>query len=444
MGKLQFRLLASFTLVIFVAMGAVLFLLNQTTKDILENRQAEEMVALSSRMQSALTEYYTINRDWDGIEPYIEQWGNIYELKIILTDTEGSIIVDSDNKLTGTYTPDSGGIPLTTLFRTYQTGILYITPKATSSFSLESIQILFNAIGQYFIVGGIVSIAVAIILSYILSRRVLSPVKELTGAARKLGKGDLSQRVRVNEQSEFGELAETFNSMAANLEKAEELRKNMVADIAHELRTPLTNIKGYLEAVLDGVVQPSESTIRNLDEEATLLARLVSDLQELSLAEAGELKLQMQPADIGQIIGNTCELMQTKAVQKKITLRCEIDNNLPVIPADPQRIGQVLRNLITNALTATPHSGSVSITAGQKDGFIEVSIADSGEGISPENLERIFERFYRVDKSRARATGGTGLGLTIARRLIEAHHGTMRAESEPGKGSRFIFTLPLG
>jgi signal transduction histidine kinase len=231
--------------------------------------------------------------------------------------------------------------------------------------------------------------------------------------------------------------------MAHNLERAEELRKNMVADIAHELRTPLSNIKGYLEAVQDGVIGTSEETIIKLDEEATLLSRLVDDLQELSLAEAGELKLERQPADIDTIITATIDMMKPKAALKEITLSVSPNDVLPPVYIDSYRIRQVLRNLIENAITATPARGSVTISARQGDSEIEVSVTDTGEGISPEAINNIFERFYRVDKSRTRATGGSGLGLTIARRIIEMHGGTIRVESEPDKGSRFSFTIPL-
>jgi signal transduction histidine kinase len=231
--------------------------------------------------------------------------------------------------------------------------------------------------------------------------------------------------------------------MADNLGRVEELRKNMVADIAHELRNPLANIKGYLEAVRDGLIETNEDTIRKLDEEATLLVRLVDDLQELSLAEAGELKLEREPADIGKLIETTAQMMQTKASQKGVSLKFTQPDDLPEIEVDVHRISQVLHNLIENAITATPPGGIISISAQQADNFIEVRVIDNGEGIPVDDLENIFERLYRVDKSRARATGGSGLGLTIARRLVEAHGGQIRVESELGKGSCFSFTIPI-
>jgi signal transduction histidine kinase len=441
-NSLQFRLLISFTLVIFIAIGAVLFFVNQATRDEIKQygERADRLREL--RMQSELTQYYLFNRTWDGIQPVIEQWGNIYDERIIVTNADNEIVADSQNQLSGEYRPDFPGKQIAMPFQGDPSGTVYIIPKSSTALGLESLQILFASIGRYFLWGGCIAVVVALGLSYILSKRLLSPVQALTHAARQLGSGDLSQRVDVRSKNELGELADTFNSMAANLERAEELRKKMVADIAHELRTPLSNIKGYLEATRDGLINADDKTIRNLDEEATLLTRLVNDLQELSLAEAGELKLEREAVDSRDLIEKAVGMMQTKAAHKNITLTAELPEQLPNVYIDTHRISQVLRNLIENAITATPEDGSVTVSAGLQDNYVEISVKDTGEGISAKDLSRIFERFYRIDKSRARATGGSGLGLTIARRLVEAHGGEVKAESEPGHGSRFSFTIP--
>ena len=262
-------------------------------------------------------------------------------------------------------------------------------------------------------------------------------------AATNYGLGDFSQRVQVKDRSELGELADTFNSMANDLERAEQLRQNMVADIAHELRTPLSNIRGYLEAIRDGVIEQDVDTIRSLDEEATLLSRLVDDLQELSLAEAGELKLICQAENIGELIKQTVDGVQAQATAKGLSVSVELPDKLPPVNIDSHRISQVLRNLLENAVTHTAKGDVITVSARQQENYVEVAVNDTGEGIPAEDLPNIFERFYRVDKSRARATGGTGLGLTIAKRLVEAHGGKIEAHSELGKGSRFAFTLPI-
>jgi signal transduction histidine kinase len=241
----------------------------------------------------------------------------------------------------------------------------------------------------------------------------------------------------------MGELAQAFNSMAGDLERTERLRQNMIADAAHELRTPLSNIRGYLEAIRDGIKRPDTDTIRSIDEEATLLSRLVDDLQALSLAEAGELKLNRQAEDIIKLIKQAVAARQTQAVAKGVSIPTEVSQKLPSVNVDSHRIGQVLHNLLENAIAHTAKSGSIVVAAQKQDNWVKISVTDTGEGIPAEDLPSVFERFYRVDKSRTRATGGSGLGLTIAKRLVEVHGGKIEAQSELGKGSCFSFTLPV-
>jgi len=441
-NRLQFRLLAAFTLVILVTIGAVFFFINQATQ--VEIRRFGERIdqMRAVRMEIELSHYYLQQGSWEGIQPFVEQWGNLYGQRIILTDANGTVVADSERDLLGElYNPSSTGRLLLSPRQAGTIGTLYITPE--SSLDFTSLQILFRAIGLYFIWGGLIAVAIALAITFFLSRRILAPVKALTSAAERLGRGDFSQRVHVKDRSELGELANTFNSMASDLERAEQLRQNMVADIAHELRTPLSNIRGYLEAVRDGVMRPDADAIRSLDEEAALLSRLVDDLQELSLAEAGELKLICQAEDIGELIKQTVDGVQAQAMAKGVSVSIDLPDKLPAVNIDSQRISQVLRNLLENAIAHTAKGGTVTVIARQQADYIEVAVNDTGEGIPAEDLPNIFERFYRVDKSRARATGGSGLGLTIAKRLVEAHGGKIEAKSELGKGSRFAFTLPI-
>ena len=442
--SLRFRLLASFTLVILVTTGTVFFFINQATQN--EIRQFGERMSQmrTVRMEAELSRFYLSQRGWKGIQPYVEQWGNLNQQRIILTDADGVVVADSAGELLGKlYDPDSPGTPLSAPWQARAVGTLHIAPEPSPGLDFTSLQVTFKAIGFFFIWGGLIAVAIALVMTFFLSRRILAPVRSLSSAARQFGRGDFSQRVPVKDRSELGELASTFNSMADDLERAEQLRQNMVADVAHELRTPLSNIKGYLEAVRDGVVEPDADTIHSLDEEATLLSRLVDDLQELSLAEAGELRLACRAEDVGELIRQTVAAVQAKAAAKGVSIATGLHDSLPLVHIDKHRIGQVLRNLLENAVTHTPPGGTITVTAGRHGTRVEVSVADTGEGIPAEDLPNIFERLYRVDKSRARATGGSGLGLTIARRLVEAHGGTLMAQSELGKGSHFVFTLPL-
>ena len=443
-NRLQFRLLAAFTLVILVTIGTVFFFINQATQNEIRRfgERIDQMRAV--RMEVELSRYYLQHGDWEGIQSFAEQWGNLYGQRLILTDSNGMVVADSEGDLLGDlYDPDLPGRPLSLPWQTSAIGTLYITPESSLEVDFTSLQILFKAIGLYFIWGGLIAVAIALVITFFLSRRILAPVRALTSAAKRLGGGDFSQRVQVKDRSELGELANTFNSMASNLERAEQLQRNMVADVAHELRTPLSNIRGYLEAVRDGVIEPDAAIIRSLDEEATLLSLLVDDLQELSLAEAGELKLIFQAGNIGELIKQTVAGVQAQAATRGLSVSIEMPDKLPLVNIDPPRISQVLHNLLENAFAHTVSGEAITVTARQQGNYLEVVVADTGEGIPPEDLPNIFERFYRVDKSRARATGGSGLGLTIAKRLVEAHGGTIEVQSEFGKGSCFSFTLPL-
>ncbi len=442
-NSLHFRLLLAFTLVILATIGTVFFFINQATQG--EIRRFEQRVneGRAARMESELSRYYSLRRDWNEIQSSVEQWGNLYGQRIIVTDTKGIVVADSEGELVGeSYNPDVPGRPLSYPWRPGTFGTLYVTPESPPELGLNSLQIIFRAIGRFFIWGALIAVAIALLLTFVLSRRILSPVRVLTSAAKRLGHGDFSQRVQVSDRGELGDLAATFNSMASNLERAEQFRRNMVADIAHELRTPLANVRGYLEAMRDGVIKPDADAIRSLDEESMLLSRLVDDLQELSLAEAEKLKLVRQPESITELIKRTANTLQTPVSAKEISLSIELPDKLPLVSIDASRISQVLRNLLENAVTHTSTGGAITVTAREQCNYVEVAVTDTGEGIPAEDLPNIFERFYRVDKSRTRATGGSGLGLTIAKRLVEAHGGKIEVASQLGKGSRFSFTVP--
>ena len=440
--SLRFRLITAFIAVIVVAIGAISIFVAQRT--LAEIRQFEELreQTLAARLEFELTRYYYRVGSWEGIQPFMSHIGNLYGQHIIMTDATGTVVADSEGDLLGQQRhPDLPGRTISSPWVQGAVGTLYVS--ALPSTDPISLWHLFGPIKQYVLWGCLIAGGIALAITFLLSRRILSPIKALTEAARGLGKGDLSQRVQVKDRGEVGELAQAFNSMASNLERAEQLQRNMVADVAHELRTPLSNLRGYLEAVGDGVIKPDADTIRSLDEEATLLSRLVDDLQELSLTEAGELKLVCQAEDISELINQAVAAVRAQAEAKGVSVTIDLPDELPPVNIDSHRISQVLRNLLENAVAHTAQGDSITVTAEQRDNWVEVAVADTGGGIPTEDLPYIFERLYRVDKSRARATGGSGLGLTIARSLVEAHGGRIEAQSELGKGSRFTFTIPI-
>jgi len=442
--SLHFRLLAAFALVIIVIIGSVSFFTYRTTRSEIGRFGERIELMQARRVESQLSSHYYHQGGWEGIQPSVTQWGNLYGRRIILTDTDGMVVADSKGELLGAlYTADIPGRPMSPPWETGTIGILHINPAESPEVNLASLHIVYRTIGHFFIWGGLLAVAIALLLTFFLSRRILAPVKALTQAARRLGKGDFSQRVHSRDKGEVGELAQSFNSMADDLERAERLRRNMVADVAHELRTPLSNLSGYLEAIRDGVVKPDTDTIRSLDEEASSLSRLVDDLQELSLADAGELKLTCHKEGASKLIKQVVAALQPKAAAKGLTVSVNLPDDLPPVNIDSHRIRQVLHNLLENAVAHTTQGDTITVTSWQQDNQLKVSVADTGAGIPAKDLPNIFERFYRVDKSRTRATGGTGLGLTIAKRLVEAHGGKIEVQSEPGKGSTFTFALPI-
>lgn len=283
---------------------------------------------------------------------------------------------------------------------------------------------------------------VALALSWWLSRRILSPVDALTVAARRLGGGDLSSRVAVHSGDEIGELSRAFNTMAEDLARQETSRRTLMSDVAHELRTPLTNLRGQIEAVEDGLLAPTPETLRSLREEVLLLSRLVDDLQTVAVAEAGRLSLERVPVSLRDLIDGALDSIQAVATERQLTIASAIPD-LPPVEVDPTRIGQVLRNLLANAITATSKDGRIEVSAHAEGDFAHVFVTDTGSGMAPEHLAHLFERFYRVDPSRTRATGGAGLGLAIVKAIVEAHGGKITVTSELGHGTSFRVTLPL-
>ena len=319
------------------------------------------------------------------------------------------------------------------------------TPLNTTSNALNAA--FRGALMRALFVSTLLATLAAIALSLFVASQIAQPVRRLATAVRRIGAGHYAERVAIpplDEGDELGELATSVNSMAATLEQTERRRLELVGDVAHELRTPLATLQGYLEGLLDGVVAPSEETWATMHTEAGRLRRLVDDLQELSRAEARQIAIVPRPIAPNAIVEAAVGRLGPLFAEKGLKLSVEVPQSLPFVLADPDRAIQVLSNVLTNALRYTDASGRVDITATSQGGYVAFRVSDTGVGISREALPHIFERFYRADKSRSRALGGSGVGLTIARALVEAMGGKMTAES-PGtdQGSVFTFTLPV-
>ena len=271
-------------------------------------------------------------------------------------------------------------------------------------------------------------------------RRYGSPLAEMMAAADAVAGGDLSARVGERGRGDMARLARRFNRMTAELQRAEQARRNLTADVAHELRTPLQIIQGNLEGALDGVYEPTPEHLRATLDETRRLGRLVGDLQTLSLAESGQLPLYPRAVDAADLLEDVALRFMAQAAESGVTLKVHADSPLP-LSVDPDRLEQVLSNLTANALRHTPAGGRVTLAARAGGDGVELSVSDTGEGIPAADLPYVFDRFWRGDRARGRATGGSGLGLAIARQLVRAHGGAIRATSEPGAGTTFTIAL---
>jgi histidine kinase len=286
---------------------------------------------------------------------------------------------------------------------------------------------------------------VAVLVSLLLSRGVVAPVRAMTAVSQRIANGHYTERVLNAGSDELGQLGLSFNQMAEKLEQVETMRRQLIGDVSHELRTPLTAIKGSMEGLMDGIIPANAETYQQIHQEADRLARLVDDLQELSRVEAGAYPLDIHPVEVSSFVMVVVNRLTSQARAKRIELRVNVPAGLPLVQADLDRITQVLTNLVGNAVQYTPEDGRVTVSAACFGETVRVSVSDSGIGIPAEQFPHLFTRFYRVDKSRSRqAGGGSGIGLTIAKYLVEAHGGRIWAESEgAGKGSCFSFTLKV-
>lgn len=445
--SLQFRLILGFAIVLALALGAVSVYVGNAAEKETRRFQEEVNRARMARLHWLVSRTYATSGTTVSLEPAIRQASALYGWRIVVTNLQGQVIEDTHSQW---------GMPVKAFSIQKPAFVLgngpnpayYVqvdpNPELTTQVAPEPpASRIVRAVNSSLMWTGLAVGMGGIVLVSFVSRRILSPIRVLNSAARQLGQGDLSQRVPINGWDEVGELALTFNTMAEGLERAERQRRSLMADVAHELRTPLSNIRGYLEAVRDGLLQPDQATIDTIYQQVLYLTHLVEDLRILALADAGALRLYMEPDSLEEVLHRSVEAMRPRAEARGISLSLQIAQAIPLVRMDRTRIAQVVANLLENALAHTPKDGSVSVLTEMVGDRARVTVADTSEGIPPEHVPFIFDRFYRIDPSRSRATGGAGLGLTIAKKLVEAHQGSIWVESTPGQGSRFTFELPL-
>ncbi len=474
-NSLLVKFLAAFFLVILLSAVTIAWFASATTKNAFTLFTTRSGQAWAERLSPVLAEYYAAHAGWQGVETVFlsgidssagpgsglgpgsggRQQSGDWSLgqRFLLADAEGLVIYDSTGEITGDLLSADelgNGIPISV--DESLAGTLLVVPADLASPD--------SLAGQY-IASVNRSIILAVVITGILSTvigtglflQVTAPLRKLNKAASAVARGDLSQRVVIRSRDELADLGSTFNAMTESLERASLQRQRLMADIAHELRTPIAVIQANLEAMLDDVLPMDAGQVASLHDEVLLLNRLVGDLRLISLAEAGELRLEKQMAMIDVLIHKLVERFGVQAEQMGIRLVTDLPVDLPANSMDPDRITQVLNNLVGNALRYTPKNGTILIKAESLPApaaFLRVSVSDSGPGIDPAILPHLFDRFFRGEQARTGSGGGSGLGLAIVKQLVEAHGGEVEAVSpidlrpgSPGGGTRISFTLPL-
>jgi signal transduction histidine kinase len=397
-----------------------------------------------------LETYYLGHGSWQGVEVVLQERTNnsIRALRpdwqrAILLDAQGRVVLDhgsADSPLVGSsFTPQVDEINIPLMINGVPVGTL-VMDRGTLA---RPVQFILGLIGPTAIISVLLGI-LTLVIGLLLMRRMINPLSEVMAAAQAVSQGDLTARVPVHTQNDdLSALSDHFNRMADELERSDKQRRNLLADIAHELRTPITILRGRLEGILDGVYPPDEANIAPALEETYLLERLVEDLRLLALAEANQLRYEMKSIRLNELVETILGLFTAQADEKEIKLLLEAEPDIPEVMVDPQRFQQVIGNLIDNALRYTPEGSTIELDIKKVDQNIELSVADEGQGIPEEELKHIFDRFWRGEKSRARSTGGAGLGLSIARRLVEAHGGRIWARNRSPRGFEVIISLPI-
>lgn len=447
MRSLTFKLILAFLFVSLLGVALVALyvgLRTQTAFDrfVLDREQ--------DRLATALVQYYEANKTWDGAEVvfgYSNPEGGRPEPRPVyhvLADASGQIVVGrmpgAANRPLSQFELERG-VPLKVDGQVVG-WLLSPGPPMVRGDPGGFERTFLGRVNQAILFSTLGAVAIALLLSALLARTLTQPIRELTAATQAVAKGDLGRQVSVRSGDELGELAASFNRMSADLAQASALRRQMTADIAHELRTPLSLILGYTEALSDGKLQGTPETFDIMHDEAKRLKRLVDDLRTLSLADAGELPLVRQPIAPQALLEQVALAYAAQAEEQNVWLQVKAAPDLPAIDVDRDRMTQVLGNLVGNALRYTPGGGQITLAAEPDQGRVRLTIQDTGAGIAPEDLAHIFDRFYRGDKSRSREQGESGLGLAIARSIVEMHGGTITAASAVGRGTTFTITLP--
>ncbi len=461
MNRLWLQLSLGFALVVLVSTLTVGLLVNYLAGTTFRGYVAQNQV-LESGIVADLAAHYATYGSLAGAEPLLtvthgqgqgqgqgqgRGLGATMGTSLVLADHDGQVLADPAELVAGSMLSareQADAIPI--LFQDQPVGYLLVLPARGAALPLAAQRFL-DTLNQVLWITGWLAGVLGLALGLLIARSLAAPLAHLAAGARRIAAGQLTERVPISGPAEVQTVATAFNEMASAIERGEAERRNMVADIAHELRTPLTVLQGNLRAMLDDVYPLTKEEVALIYEAGQGLRRLVDDLRELSLAEAGRLALRPQALAVVPLLEREVALFADFAAAQGVALSVEAPPDLPAALADPDRLGQILHNLISNALRHTPSGGSITLRAARLEasapGVLRFEVVDTGEGIAAEALPHLFERFYRADRGRAREAGGTGLGLAITSQLVRLHGGTIGVSSLPMQGTRFWFTLPV-
>lgn len=455
MNRLWVKLTLAFLAISLTAVALVAALSSRATGEQFRRYVVASTSAGQYALSDVLVGYYAARGSWEGVDRVLARssvpsavigpgrgapagFGPNYAL----ADVDGRVIASRTGELVGEQLP--AGVLAQGLALSWEgrpIGTVLNVRSAETVLDPEG-ETFLQQVRRSLAWAALLAVVLSLLLGVLTSRLLTAPLARLTRAAGAIADGDLSQRVEVRSSDEIGELAGAFNHMATSLTKAEALRRNLVADVAHELRTPLSVVQGNLQAILEGVYPLEMEQIAGLYDETRLLTRLVADLHELALADAGQLRLLLAPVSPVELARAAVAQFTAAAESAGVALRLDADASTPEVEGDADRLAQVLRNLLSNALRHTPAGGSVTVAVRPEGDSVRLDVADTGSGIAPGDLPHVFDRFYRGDRSRARQGGGAGLGLAIARQLILAHAGQISVTSPAGGGATFTVLLP--
>jgi len=437
----QAKLLLSFALIVLLTTGLGYFLVSQTIGRAFIDFSESAFEHLDPVTLQLLAGYYERTGTWSGLSRLLGG-GPQRQFPAVLVNADDMVVLAPDPTWIGRTVRSAdlaGGVPITVNGQTVGTLLSPLLLRWRSPLEARFL----STVSLSLWIAGLAVAGFGILLAFGLLRQLTGPIKALDAASRKIAKGDLDQRVEVHSHDELGRLAASFNAMAQSLERSEDAKRQMIADISHELRTPIGSVRTGLEALRDGLIEPTAENFAALHNRLLLTGRLVGDLQQLALADAGQLSMRRAPFRLRDLVDRIRATIGAEIEDAGIHLTVDVPDDLPAAFGDTQRIEQVLVNLLSNAIRYTPSGGTVLVKGAHDATWLRVSVCDDGPGLSKEALDHVFDRFYRADRSRERQTGGTGLGLAIAKALVEAHGGRIWVENATGErtGACFHFTL---